>query len=116
MRLDVIIKAAAAQVAEPKEFRRGDTSLDDFLRNCMTPSDSIDLVAAKLVEYFCLDEEGAFNNRLTGIKLALMVLGRAAKPLDGAACSVALKDLHAILMQHPSRDQIQQWARAHYGL
>jgi hypothetical protein len=115
IRFDLLIKAAAAEIAEPREFRRDGASLNDFLRNCLSPSDSADLVAAKLVEYFCLDDNGAFNNRVVAIKLVVMFLDEVGTAPVGSARGVALKDLQRILTQHPNLQQIQDWARAHYG-
>jgi hypothetical protein len=73
-------------------------------------------VAAKLIQYFCIDDDGTFNRRLVAIKLAIAFLDRVGTAPAGTGRGVALKDLQDILVSGANLQQLEDWARAHYGL
>ena len=106
------IKELAAAIAPPGKFARDGGSLNDFLRNVLQSSDTAADASAKILDYFCLDDDRQYNNLTIAVHLCVAVLRD-----DGCELSeVALKDLRGLLQSHPGYEQIRSWVRANHGI
>ncbi|MEE8451028.1 MAG: hypothetical protein V3R99_03905 [Thermoguttaceae bacterium] len=105
------IKIIAADIGGLKEFRKQGGGLPDFLANRLQTGDTAACVAARLLEYFCLDDNRRFNNFMPGVQLTISFLNYTTGP-DASIQSI--KDLRAILEATPTTNQLKQWAEANY--
>jgi hypothetical protein len=113
-RYDLLIKAIAAEIGVPHEFRRTGGSVNDFLRNRLLPDDDAETVGARILDYFCLNEDREFNGIMNGVKLALAFLDEVLPARDPPQTETALKDLRDVLHSRPTFQQICCWVRATY--
>lgn len=114
-RFAVAIKTTAAEIGGLPEFRKTGGSLSDFLDSRFDPRDSPEVIAAKILVYFCADSDGIFNNFMSGVKLAVGFLDRVMKPPPkGPERLQALKDLETVLNTSVDQAQLIKWARSWY--
>jgi hypothetical protein len=105
---------AAADIGSPKDFRTSGGSLKDFLENEVREGDAPDVVAAKILCYFCT-EGGLFNNCMPGLALAIRFLDTTLDgPADGMEKQQALKDLKANMVPSSNFNQLLTWVRSNY--
>ena len=110
----LIFQRVAAEIGPPSLFRRTGGSLVDFVENYLAPEDTLDIVGAKILQYFCLDEDGTPNNFLPGIQLAIGFLDAVkTAPTEPAQRRQSLVDLKAIL-QSGDPAQLQRWVASYY--
>lgn len=106
---------AASKAATSKQFLDARCSKKDFLESCIGPSDPADIVGARIIEYFCLDD-GVYNNFQPGIKIALefldATLGTSA---NRESRRQGLVDLKSLLDAGTDFDELLQWVRSNYG-
>ncbi len=111
----IAIKTAAAGIDGLRIFRRQGGSLSDFLEHQFQGTDTPDLIAAKLLDYFCVDH-GRFNRFTPGVRLAVAFL---KDTLGGPASHTeevqALKDLKTVIEESPTYEELLKWVQAHYG-
>ena len=110
----LLVKALAAEIGLPRELRRAGISLNDFLRNRIGPNDDPATVGAKILEYFCLDEDRRYNGIRFGVQLALSFLDET---FDGPSADqrvTAIKDLRRIMDEGPPLQSILGWVRSYY--
>jgi hypothetical protein len=104
----------AAEIGPPSLFRRTGGSLVDFVENFLDPGDATDVVGAKILQYFRLDEDGATNNFLPGIQLAVGFLDATmTAPKDPAQRKQSLRDLKTILDSGDAA-QLHRWVTSYY--
>ena len=111
---DLLVKALAAEIGLPPEFRRAGISLNDFLRYRMAPDDDAATVGAKILEYFCLDDDRQYNGIRFGVQLALSFLDETLDGPSAAQRPTAIKDLRRVMDERPPLQSILGWVRSYY--
>jgi hypothetical protein len=105
----------AAEIGPPSLFRRTGGSLVDFVENVVAPQDTSASVGAKILQYFCLDDDGKANDFLPGIQLAIGFLDAVmTAPSDPAQRRQSLVDLKAILQSGNAASQLPAWVASYY--
>ena len=111
---DLLVKALASEIGVPRELRRAGVSLNDFLRNRIAPSDDAATVGAKILEYFCLDEDRQYNGIRFGVQLAICFLDERLDGPSADARTTAIKDLRKVMDESPPFESILGWVRSYY--
>lgn len=107
---------SAASIVGTGALRHEGGSFQDFYARVASLETHAADVAARAIEYFCLDEEHRFNRFQTGLLLVATFLSLVARPaLSEVQQQQALRDLRDLLQQQPSFEQLATWARSHYG-
>jgi hypothetical protein len=110
----LIFQRVAAEIGPPSLFRQTGGSLVDFVENFLAAGDMPDVVGGKILEYFCLDDDGAPNNFLPGIRLAIGFLDATmAAPRDAEHRKQSLRDLKTILASGDAA-QLHRWVTSYY--
>lgn len=104
----------ASSAGPTSAFRRHGYSLRDFLENAVDDADTCDIVGARIIEHFCLDDR-RFNNFLPGLTLAIGFLDATMQGPRAEAREQCLLDLRGIL-DGPNCDfaTVLQWVRSNY--
>jgi len=104
------LKVIAAQVAGRKPF----PGLKDFTIDQVGENDSTDLIAAKVLMCFCIDD-GRYNNFGSGILLAIQFLDETHRPPQGDQRSRSQKDLRKLLDGGCALEGLLEWIARWYG-
>jgi len=107
------LKTEIASLGSPFEFRRNNCSLNDFLRNVIEDDDDEYVIAAKVIDYFCVDA-GVFNRFTLGIKLCVGFMGNC-HPIAESDQRSAIIALGKIMNSDPTLEAVTRWAKSHYG-
>ena len=75
----------------------------------------MNLIAAKMLEYFCIDGDQSFNGFMPGVKLAVAFLDTTCGLPDQHQRQQSLKDLKSILAAAEDRHALLGWAKGWYG-
>lgn len=106
---------AAATFGAPHVFRRGGCSLRDFMDNEARDADTHNLVGAKIISYFCM-EDGRYNGFHSGIALAVEYLERSVGcVLDSGVRLQCLKSLRELLNAGATENQLVEWAKSYFA-
>jgi len=85
----------------------------EFCSDHLSEADDAFEVAAKILKDFCV-EDGAFNQFMPGVQLAMAFLDATGSAPQGPELIQAFKDLKHLLETNPTLPAIRGWAVSHY--